>query len=75
MALWFTLSINDERIGHVEIRRREPLDLRDPAAIADVWSMYDVRRDGHLVGQVRHRYGAGAWTLLALASNLIDASG
>lgn len=72
MALWFDLNINAETIGHVEIRRREALDLRNPAAIADVWSTYDVRRDGLLVGQVRHRYGDRAWKLLALACSLIN---
>lgn len=71
MALWFYLSINDQRIGVVGIRRREPLDLTDPAAIAHVESTYDVRRDEVLVGQVRHVYGHGAWKLLALAADLI----
>ena len=72
MALWFNLAINDERIGQVEIKRLEFLDLSDPEAIADVWSTYEVRRDGRLVGQVRHQYGHGAWRLLALASALLD---
>ena len=71
MAVWFDLRLNAERLGAVEIRRREPLDLTDPAAIANTWSTYDVRRDGVLVGQVRHVYGHGAWHLLALATGLI----
>lgn len=71
MAVWFNLSINEQRIGGVEIRRREHLDLSDPAAIADTWNTYDVWRDGVHVGQVRHVYGHGAWQLLALASSLI----
>lgn len=73
MALWFDLKVNHDRIGTVEIRRREALDIRDPAVIADVRSTYDVRVNGHLIGQVReHRYGDGAWRLLALATDLID---
>lgn len=71
MALWFNLRINDERIGVVEIQRRELLDLSDPAAIANEWCTYDVLRDEQLIGQVRHMYGHGAWRLLALASNLL----
>lgn len=72
MALWFDLKINHEHIGTVEIRRREHLDITDRAAIADVVSTYTVRQSGHLIGEVRHRYGDGAWRLLALATNLID---
>lgn len=71
MALWFRLNINLERIGVVEIRRRGQLDLSDPVAIANVRSTYDVRRNGHLVGQVTHRYGDGAWRLVAHAADLI----
>jgi len=71
MALWLKLNVNHEEIGFVEIRRREYLDLTDPAAIADTWSTYDVFRNGRTVGQVRHVYGHGAWKLLALASDLI----
>jgi hypothetical protein len=74
MAVWFTLNINDQRIGAVEIRRREPLDLSDPAAIADVWSTYNVWRDGKHMGDVRHCYGHGAWKLLALVADLIAAA-
>lgn len=71
MALWFDLNINEQRIGTVEIRRKEHLDLSNAAAIANVWSTYDVRRDGELIGQVRHMYGDGAWKLLALVADLI----
>ena len=71
MALWFDLRINAQTIGNVEIRRRSWLDLDDPLT-ADTWNTYDVRRDGVLVGQVRHRYGHGAWKLLALAASLLD---
>jgi hypothetical protein len=71
MSLWFNLRINDERIGVVEIQRREALDLSNPAAIANEWCTYDVLRDEQLIGQVRHMYGHGAWRLLALASNLL----
>lgn len=67
MALWFTLCDNAESLGMVEVRCREWLDLSDPAAIADVWSTYDVYRDWELVGQVRHQYGRGPWRLLMLA--------
>ncbi len=75
MALWFNLSINEQRLGGVEIRRREHLDLTNPAAIADTWSTYDVWRDGVPIGQVRHVYGHGAWKLLALAADLIAREG
>lgn len=71
MTLWFNLKINSELIGHVEIRRVQPLDLSDPAAIQDVVSTYDVYRDGHRQGTVEHRYGDQAWRLLALAADLI----
>lgn len=71
MALWFKLNVNDEQLGTVEIRRRERLDTSDPAAIAGVWSTYDVRRDGRLIGQVRHVYGHGAWHLLSLVSGML----
>lgn len=76
MALWFNLAVNAERIGHVEIQRREYFDLTDQAAIADAVGTYDVYRDGWPVGQVRHRYGDGAWRLLALVAGLLadDAS-
>ena len=71
MALWFQLKVNAELLGTVEIRRQEDLDLSDLAAIAYTWSTYDVRRDGILVGQVRHVYGHGAWHLLALVASLL----
>lgn len=71
MALWFRLNINSERIGTVEIRRRERLDLTDRAAIQDAVSTYEVRRDGVLLGTVEHRYGDKAWRLLATAAELI----
>lgn len=71
MALWFELKVNHDHIGTVEIRRREHLDLTDRAAIASAWCTYTVRQNGHLIGEVRHRYGDGAWRLLALATDLI----
>lgn len=73
MALWFDLRVNANRIGLVEIRRVEHLDLADQAAIADAVSTYRIRRDGRYVGAVRHRYGDGAWQLLAAAADLIAA--
>lgn len=71
MALWFDLNINGRLIGEVEIQRREPLDLTDQAAIQDAVSTYDVFNRGRLIGQVRHRYGDGAWRLLAIAAALL----
>lgn len=71
MALWFNLKINEERIGGVEIRRREPLDLSNPSAIQREVCTYDVFLDGRRFGPVRHRYGDGAWRLLATAADLI----
>src|SRR5690349_20576276 len=72
MALWFNLNCNDERIGQVEIRRREHLGLSNPPGIRDAVSTYDLRRDGELVGAVKHRYGDGAGRLLGLAADLIE---
>lgn len=71
MALWFELKVNAERIGVVEIRRLEHLDLTDPAAIADAVSTYEIRRDEQVIGSLMHRYGDGAWRLLAEAADLI----
>jgi hypothetical protein len=67
----FRLDINDTRIGVVEIRRRQRLDLTDQAAIQDVVSTYTVSRDHRKVGEVQHRYGDGAWRLVAAAADLI----
>jgi hypothetical protein len=71
MAVWFGLNSSAERIGDVVIRRVEPLDLADPAAIQDVVSTYEVSRDGLLVGTVKHRYGDKAYRLVSLATALI----
>jgi hypothetical protein len=71
MALWFDVNINSQRIGTIDIQRREPLDLTDPASIQDAVCTYVVRRDGDLVGTVRHRYGDGVWVLLVIATDLI----
>lgn len=70
MALWFDLKINAEQIGSIEVRRQEPFDLNSPA-VNEQWFTYNVRRDGRLVGQVRHYYGHGAWQLLTLVSSLL----
>lgn len=79
MALWCNLHINDQRIGELMIRRRERLDLSDRAAVRDVVSTYEVSSDDRHVGLVRHRYGDGAWRLLAAAASLtadwVDAAG
>lgn len=69
--VWLDLMIGGTFLGNVEIRRREHLDLTNQAAIQDAVSTYEVSRSGRLVGTVRHRYGDGAWRLLALASALI----
>lgn len=76
MSLVCKLSITKttshlEGIGTLEIQRHEPLDLTDPAAIVDVVSTYTVRLDGQDRGTVRHRYGDGAWVLLAKAAALV----
>lgn len=75
MALWFQLKVNTELLGTVEIRRCTTLDLADPAAIADVISTYTVRRDTAYVGTVQHRYGDGAWKLLAAVTSLLAEDG
>lgn len=71
MSVWFALRINSGHIGTVEIRRTEYLDLSDKAAIQDVVSTYEVKRDDVLVGTVEHRYGDGAWRLVSLACDLV----
>ena len=71
MAVWFNLNINDERLGRVEIRRVERLDLTDQAAIQNTVSTYEVFRDGRRVGSLKHRYGDRVWRLLAKAADLI----
>ena len=73
MSLWFTVHINVERLGLVEVRRLEHLDLTDQSAIQDAVSTYDVRLNGALMGTVRHRYGDGdgAFRLTSLATDLI----
>lgn len=71
MAMWFRLRINAEHIGMVEVRRQEHLDLTNQAAIQDAVSTYSVFRDGQPIGSVKHRYGDGAWKLLALTADLI----
>ncbi len=70
MALWFRLHLNDEQIGVAEVQRRDVLDLADPAT-ADAVSTYVVRLDGRTVGTLTHRYGNGAWSLVAKAADLI----
>ena len=72
MALWFDLNIGANRLGTVEVRRQEPFDLTDPA-VNEQWFTYNVRRDGELIGQVRHLYAHGAWQLLSLVSALLAA--
>lgn len=67
--LWFDLRLNSQTIGSMEIQRHEDLDLGDPAS-ADTVCTYTVYVDGLNVGEVRHRYGDGAWRLVALAADL-----
>jgi hypothetical protein len=70
MSLWVILHAGDERIGLLDCQRQEHLDLSDKAAIADAVCTYAIRLDGELIGVIRHRYGAGAWKLLAAAARL-----
>jgi hypothetical protein len=69
VALWFPLKINDHTIGTMEIRRVEYRDLDDPG-IDDTINTYVVMVDGRQVGELRHRYGDGAWTLVRSAFGL-----
>lgn len=71
MSLHFILSVNGNRLGTVNIRRQDPLDLTDPEAIADEVCTYDVSLDYQPIGTVDHRYGDGAWALVAVAADLI----
>lgn len=68
MSVWFRLRLNAETIGIMEILRQEHLDLSNPDAIADEICTYDVEVDGVKIAEVRHRYGDGAWRLVALAT-------
>ena len=69
MAVEVLLGINGCDVGFVEVRRVDPVDVAVPDA--DVVCTYDVRRDGCVVGQVKHRYGDGVWQLAASATALI----
>ncbi len=70
--LHFDLRINGSLLSRIEVQRREHLNLSDPASIADVVSTYEVRLDGRVVGEVKHRYGDRAPTLARLALELIE---
>ncbi len=70
--LHFDLRINGNLLSRIEVQRREHLDLSDRDAIADVVSTYNVRLNGRMIGQVRHRYGDRAPTLARLALELIE---
>lgn len=68
MSLWLAPRVGlADPVGHMEIRRREYLDLSDKAAIADAVSTYEVRIDSEFRATVSHRYGDGAWVLLRKA--------
>ncbi len=71
MALYFDLRINSNVLGRVEVRRQERVDISDPEAIADEIFTYTVTRDGRPMGTVVHRYGRGAWALLAEVADLL----
>lgn len=73
MSLWFDVHVNLDKIGSFEARRHEPLDLADPAQIADEVCTYTIRIDGETVGTVRHRYGDGAWALVRAGLTLAAA--
>jgi hypothetical protein len=78
MSLHFELMIGRNVIGFMEIQRMVDLDLMNKAAIADVVSPYQVTvqsehaRKPRRIGTVEHRYGDGAWVLLAKALELYN---
>ncbi len=68
MSLVANLFVNWNCIGQMEIQRLRYLDLSDKAAIADEVCEYQVSVDGKPACRVTHRYGDGAWVLLATAA-------
>lgn len=71
MGLGIKIDINGNGIGKAFIRRTEYVDISDPAAIADKVLTYAVHLNGLMIGYVEHRYGDGAWKLVAIASEFI----
>lgn len=70
MSLWLDLNINANiHVGRMEIMRQEFYDGDPPD---DSVNTYVVMVDGKNMGMVRHRYGNGAWGLLAKAALLAD---
>lgn len=59
-------------IGMVEVGRLGPLvhPPGTPERDAEVHA-YEVKLDGHVVGQVEHQYGKGAWALAYHALALV----
>lgn len=69
MSLHFDLRLGRIGLGFVEIQR---VSSTDEITLPDaVISTYDVRLDNRSLGQVRHRYGDGAWALVRAALELI----
>lgn len=76
MSLWFTPRVNNlQPLGAFDAQRREHLDISDPVAVADVVSTYTIRIDGRMIGEVRHRYGDGAWALIRAGLDLAATKG
>ncbi|MFT4295749.1 MAG: hypothetical protein QM582_10095 [Micropruina sp.] len=70
MALHFDLKVNADTIGHFYARRRSGSNLPDSLNTYDVELL--TRADNGTpstlwAGPVMHRYGDGAWTLIAKA--------
>jgi hypothetical protein len=64
-----TMGDGPKSLGLVEIQRVDNVTEGNPGP--DLVSTYSVRVEGVQLGTVRHRYGDGAWRLLALASEAV----
>ena len=71
MALWFPLRVNLTQIGHFEAQRIENGPIPDGGTVDDTIHTYRVTitRTDHPSAefQLQHRYGDGAWALIAKA--------
>lgn len=69
MALWFPLRVNLTQIGHFEAQRIENGPIPDGGTIDDAINTYrvTVTRTGQPSTEfdLQHRYGDGAWALIA----------
>jgi hypothetical protein len=75
MGMAIEVNINGLRIGRAFVRRKEYFDISDRDAVADNVSTYEVSLDNRYIGEVRHRYGDGAWKLTAIVAEFLHETG